>query len=697
MLSVPSSVSSVLVVDNDDSFTYNLVDLFRAAGCRVDVVTNRDREAISRLDRYDAVVLSPGPGSPHVPEDVGICLDILEGDLLPVLGVCLGHQAIAVAAGGRVGRSAQPAHGLVVEVDHDGQGLFSGLSGPFRATRYHSLEIVELPESLEATAWGPDGGVQAVRHPRAPWWGVQFHPESVGTEVGTELVGNFLAAATQWNRVHRPWRQMDFAHRAICSDTDPEQMHRALFADSPISFWLDSSSATAGVNIGESRWSFLGDASGPLASVAVHDLGGGCVRVTGRDGERVLAGGFLDLLSQDLASRGDWAAPPVPFPFVGGWVGYLGYETKAECGGGLRTADGHPEAAMIFADRFVALDHHTGTWHLVAWSHGGCAVEQKSWLDGVEAWLTGTTQEGVLPSVEAATEDGDHAVHAASVVRPRVSRADYLALVEQCQELIADGQSSEICLTTMLTTALAGRDPRTMYSCLRSDNPAPYGAFLRMPGVDVLSTSPECFLRVDEEGTVISMPIKGTRPRGTTRQQDEQLLQELGASVKDRAENLMVVDLVRHDLARTAVPGSTRVSELFGLRTYATVHQLVSTICGRLAPETDRVEVVRAAFPGGSMTGAPKIRTMALIDDLEGAPRGVYSGAIGYFSLSGQVDLSIAIRTATVVGEEIRYGVGGAVTALSDPLEEYEEILVKARPLTGLTGSPVQVEAGPEC
>ncbi|GAB78607.1 para-aminobenzoate synthetase [Austwickia chelonae] len=686
MLSVPSSASSVLVVDNDDSFTYNLVDLFRAAGCRVDVVTNRDRAVLSVLDRYDAVVLSPGPGSPHVAEDVGICLDVLEGAPLPVLGVCLGHQTMAVAAGGTVGRSPEPAHGLIVEVAHDGRGLFAGLTGPFAATRYHSLEIVDLPDLLEATAWGPDGGVQGVRHRLAPWWGVQFHPESVGTEVGALLVRNFLAAAQEWNRGHRPWRQVDFTYRVVPVEADPAAVYRALFAEASVSFWLDSSSAAAGVNVGEARWSFLGDASGPLSSVAVHDLGGGRVRVTGRGGERVFVGGFLDLLSQDLASRERWAAPPVPFPFVGGWVGYLGYETKAECGGGLRTSDGHPEAAMIFADRFVAVDHHTGLWYLGAWSHGGCAAEQESWLDEVEARLTGPVPVGA----SAGGLGGELCGPAGAVVRPRVSRAEYLALVERCRELIADGQSSEICLTTMLTTALAGRDPRVMYGRLRADNPAPYGAFLRLPGVDVLSTSPECFLRVDGEGTVVSMPIKGTRPRGATVQEDGDLLRELGESVKDRAENLMVVDLVRHDLTRTAVPGTTRVSELFGLRTYATVHQMVSTVCSRVAPGTDRVEVVRAAFPGGSMTGAPKVRTMALIDALEGAPRGVYSGAIGYFSLSGQVDLSIAIRTATVVGEEIRYGVGGAVTALSDPVEEYEEIVVKARPLTGLTGTPVE-------
>jgi para-aminobenzoate synthetase len=213
---------------------------------------------------------------------------------------------------------------------------------------------------------------------------------------------------------------------------------------------------------------------------------------------------------------------------------------------------------------------------------------------------------------------------------------------------------------------------------MRKINLTPFASLLEFDDASVISASPEGFLRITPDRIAESKPIKGTRPRGCTADEDDALRRGLLTSEKERAENLMIVDLVRNDLTRVCMPGSVHVPTLFGVETYASVHQLVSTVRGTLRPGAD---AVRALFPGGSMTGAPKVRTMAILDRLEGSARGVYSGAIGYFSLSGTADLSIAIRTIVSTGGRAEFGVGGAITALSEPEAEYQETLAKAAAL----------------
>jgi para-aminobenzoate synthetase len=207
----------------------------------------------------------------------------------------------------------------------------------------------------------------------------------------------------------------------------------------------------------------------------------------------------------------------------------------------------------------------------------------------------------------------------------------------------------------------------------------PYGALLEFPDVAILSASPERFLTVGRDRVVESKPIKGTRPRGATPTADVALHDDLATNAKDRAENLMIVDLIRNDLNRVCEIGTVHVPKLFDVETYAPVHQLVSTIRGTVRPEASAVDCVRATFPGGSMTGAPKLRTMQIIDRLEDGPRGFYSGALGWFSLSGAADLSIVIRTLTATKDRVSFGVGGAIIALSDAEEEFEETVVKSR------------------
>jgi para-aminobenzoate synthetase component 1 len=212
--------------------------------------------------------------------------------------------------------------------------------------------------------------------------------------------------------------------------------------------------------------------------------------------------------------------------------------------------------------------------------------------------------------------------------------------------------------------------------------------------VTVASASPERFVKVDDARRVETRPIKGTRPRGIGPEHDAALGQALTESAKDRAENLMIVDLLRNDLSRVCRPGTVRVSELFTLERYATVHHLVSTVVGELAPGADAIDLFTSTFPGGSITGAPKIRAMEIIAEIEPSLRGVYCGAIGYVSATGTVDTSIVIRTYLALGDRVYFSVGGGIVADSDPEEEYRETLHKARALIAALAADRRVGAG---
>ncbi len=279
--------------------------------------------------------------------------------------------------------------------------------------------------------------------------------------------------------------------------------------------------------------------------------------------------------------------------------------------------------------------------------------------------------------------------HARRLWRPRHDKAAYLDRIAASIGQIYEGESYEICLTNTIT-AETDIDPLQTYSWLRRISPVPYGALLEFADVAILSASPERFLTVRSDGRVESKPIKGTRPRGAGQAEDEALRRDLAGHEKDRAENLMIVDLIRNDLNTVCEIGSVHVPKLFDVETYAPVHQLVSTVRGTLRPDVSAVGCVQATFPGGSMTGAPKIRTMQIIDGLEAGPRGFYSGALGWFALSGAADLNIVIRTLTATGGRVSFGVGGALVALSDAEDEYEETVVKSRAMVTATLAAAQ-------
>ena len=280
------------------------------------------------------------------------------------------------------------------------------------------------------------------------------------------------------------------------------------------------------------------------------------------------------------------------------------------------------------------------------------------WLGAARTAVTGARRRRRHRAKRPNRRGAEHSLarHCALDFTARDSEVAYKSKITEAQYEIAEGNTYEVCLTTALTAELpaSALDPRQAYLALRRRNPAPFASYLRFGDLTVASTSPERFLRIAADGGMRAEPIKGTRHRDADPARDALLRQELESSPKDRAENIMIVDLLRNDLSHFAVPGSVSVSRLCAIESYATVHQMVSTIDARLRPGMPRAEAVAACFPAGSMTGAPKVSTMAILDRLEGAPRGVYSGAIGYFSLNGATDLAVAIRTLVLSGADRR-------------------------------------------
>jgi para-aminobenzoate synthetase len=691
-------VSSVLLVDNYDSFTFNLQHLLAAELGELPTVCHNDEIPFDALRRgeFGALVISPGPGRPERATDFGGCARaILEFDL-PVLGVCLGHQGIATAFGGAVEQAPAPVHGEATEIVHEGAPMFAGVPRRFEAVRYHSWVVAEpLPECLEVTARAGDGTVMALAHRTRPIWGVQFHPESIGTPSGAALVRNFVAAsggalAPPRRRASPPlpappaptW---DVVVRKLPSRHDPEAAFAALFSGEANAFWLDDAA-------GAGR-TFIGTSTGPGSELLTQQPGEDRVRVVGEDGSSsVFDESIFDLLRRRLGQRR--VECDLPFDFCGGYLGYFGYGLKRGLGSPNRFEAREPDACFMAATRMVAFDERAAETFVIGVVPPGVPrAEVAAEVDALCARLEripppSATRSAAPPSqprpvadAEAGGPEGKLGTGTADAVELALDHPAYFGAIAAAQRALYDGESYELCLTNRLRVPVGDADPLEIFARQRRLNPAPYGAFLRFGDLAVLSSSPERFLRISPGGEVEARPVKGTRARGASAAEDERLREELRTSVKDRAENLMIVDLLRNDLSRTCEVGSVVVDELIGLETHPHVHQLVSTIRGRLREDRDPLGCVEACFPGGSMTGAPKLRSMEILDRLEPEPRGIYSGALGYLGLGGGVDLSIVIRTAVLRDGVATVGSGGAITVRSDPEDEWREMLLKARPI----------------
>lgn len=375
------------------------------------------------------------------------------------------------------------------------------------------------------------------------------------------------------------------------------------------------------------------------------------------------------LLNQQLA---EYSGLEFELPFEGGAIGYWGYDLARRVErlpSQAEAVEDIPEMVIGFYDWAVVVDHRAHRCWLV--SHLRDSATSEQWQD-----LCGLFEQ---PNSELDVVDD---FRVTSDVISNMSGPVYEEAFNKIKRYIQEGDCYQVNLAQRFSARAEG-DGWAAYKALRRISPAPFMAYMRLPGTEILSASPERFLQVSGRH-VETRPIKGTRPRDIDPQQDFANAEDLQSSTKDRAENLMIVDLLRNDISKSCETGSVRADRMFALESFANVHHLVSTVTGRLAAGHTAVDLLRGCFPGGSITGAPKLRSMEIIEELEPNRRGLYCGAIGYIGFDGNMDTNIAIRTAIYSRQQIRFWAGGGIVADSEMQKEYRETWDKASSMLDL-------------
>ena len=834
---------SLLVIDHYDSFTYNLVDMLAQLTVDPPVVVAKDAfesaargDVSSFFEKFDGIILSPGPGTPQEQPSLSH-LAISENPDVPILGVCLGHQLMSLAYGATVDRAPVPIHGQDHQIVQNNPweilpnsndnvsgevarstisrhpSLFRDLPSSFRVVRYHSLCAYDLPESLAVTAKSRDNVVQAIQHESNPHYGVQFHPESIGTENGMALLENFvqvveqhkknivieydgnddsgreapteskwssqssLSTMTTTTEVSDPDAQTSsrfrvMVHRLVPSDSasvSPLRVFEKFYARKSHTIWLDSSS----YHTGRGELDILAAPSRADDTIEYH------IDENKENGEDILS-----RLEKELFDKGRHDVTPfnnigwvefeedgdafewvqknddslggdLPFNYRGGFLGFLGYEVRhdtqqylQQLEGGVsndktmgRTIKGKdigddddhrrsrvPTAAFFLARQSMVYHHPTDAWYLIGLVEEDDDIKENiAWMKKVDADLKLTANNGLAETQRMSFSSHSDQTNLKPIAFvPNRSKETYKDDVSRCHEYIKKGDSYELCLTNQLEAIISGPNVSSfdLYKIIREVNPAPYSSYFRWnlssssnreqekvidvpspTSLAICSSSPERFMSVSRQQLhpeiqpflqAEAKPIKGTCARvipqngvvltAAETREDDRRARSLELSLKNRAENLMIVDLLRNDMSRVCKTGSVHVSKLMDIESFATVHQMVSTIRGTLSESRNFIDLLRASFPGGSMTGAPKIRTMEILQDLEkNVDRGPYSGSLGYLSVNGCMDMNIMIRSATITPSEkkdewkVSIGAGGAITAMSEAEDEYDEMLLKAR------------------
>ncbi|KAI0031425.1 ADC synthase [Vararia minispora EC-137] len=733
----------ILIIDSYDSFTHNLASLCKSAvkDCRVHIIRNDAlslEQLMTVLPSFTAVVVGPGPGSPDSPSDVGIINELWglpDSHVVPIFGVCLGLQSLALAFGAQLRTLKVVKHGQISRLQHNGTGLFQGLNDAY-VVRYHSFHV-QLEEGgvLEELAFADDGQenghvVMAIRHVTRPFWAVQYHPESVCTKgAGVDVLHNFWRLANAWStlnsRTQAPWtvvlEQIVGPHwppfhvpRPSPPSLPPCIVHFATL-DLP-NFSVTKACERLGVRDELSPFILLHSASHPGRFSIICCMDDDTPRflfTVGQPDVEVIRGtrtrcalGSLDVWSW-LASfmhshraRGG----PLEVPFWGGLVGYLSYELGTA---GLapqlsprKYGRRHPDINLAFVERSIVFDQYRKVLYIQT-----TRPNDMGWIERAKVIAVNSCEARKNDSIPRPIFSSSPVVHLPDEML-------YKSRIQSAKERLFAGDSYELCLTapTSITVNSILASPLSssweMYKLLQDKNPAPYSGYLRLSPTTLLSSSPERFLSFSRppHSRCQLRPIKGTVQKGPgiTRDIAERLL---AGNNKEVAENLMIVDLIRHDL-HGVVGDDVVVKHFCRVEEYETVWQLTSIIEGGPSPDFSlgvREEmgwrILQHSLPPGSMTGAPKKRSVEILHELEDSDRSLYSGVFGFWDVGGGGDWSVIIRScfkydgghadgaltetksdsSELFHEKWTIGAGGAITALSDSQAEWEEMCTKLK------------------
>jgi len=634
----------ILLIDNYDSYTYNIYQLIcKICGYRPDVIYNNDFDKLSELDNYTHIIISPGPGNPNNDNDIGICKNIFENKNHKILGICLGHQILGNHFNCNIIKSKETIHGQIHKIKHYNDTLFQNIPEIFSVVRYHSLIIDKHNfnnNELEIISETLDEIIMGVKHKKYDFWGVQFHPESICSEYGLNIFENFLK---------KQIIKLNYCKMELIWNV--EQIFFNLFEKEK--FWLD------GNNLPNTRFSYMGSIGGKLWKKGEFYNPNKLIIYDNQYNKSEHSIDIWNYLQKELDYKID--NDDLPFNFKGGFVGYLSYELKSK-----QFNNQYPESTFYIVDRFIAIDNLLGEIYLV------CYDEDEKWFDEMKNKINNIKFDKINFEKEINESFNDFHI---------CSQEEHIEKIKECKKYLYDGDSYEICLTTQIIKNKSP-NPDFIYHNLRKINPAPFSAYLNfLNGVKICCASPEKFLELDKNNVLKAKPIKGTVKRSTNMDEDEELKIQLQNSVKDKAENLMIVDLLRNDLSKVCKKNSVKVDKIFNIESFKTVHQMVSTITGIKKHKFHSLECIKSVFPGGSMTGAPKIRTIEILESIENRNRGIYSGILGYISFDQLFDFNIVIRTIIIHNNEITIGSGGAITVLSDDVDEYNEVLLKLNAL----------------